>query len=223
LARWNHPVHGLLAPWTFIPLAEQTGQIEQLTDQVLLQAFRQLAIWRARGLYLQMAVNVPMQCFDHLPFVESLAKAAKDESINLENLTLEVTESQLTRDLARSLEVLARLRIKRVCLAIDDFGTGYSSMQQLKHLPVQELKIDRGFVSGATYDLKTRAILESSVALAQRLGLRTVAEGVETEDELMLVKSLGCTLVQGFYFTKPLSAPDFERWLAARTPTNSLG
>ncbi len=216
LARWEHPVHGLLAPWKFIPLAEQTGQIEELTDQVLLQAFRQLSAWRARGLHLQMAVNVPMQCFEHLPFVDSLAKAAKDESINLEHLTLEVTESQLTRDLARSLEVLARLRIKRVCLAIDDFGTGYSSMQQLKQLPVQELKIDRGFVSGATYDQKTRAILESSVALAQKLGLRTVAEGVETEEELTLVRDLGCTLVQGFYFTRPLSAANLERWLEER-------
>jgi EAL domain-containing protein (putative c-di-GMP-specific phosphodiesterase class I) len=224
LARWQHPVHGLLAPWKFIPLAERTGQIETLTDQVLIQAFRKLAEWRKRGFDLQMAVNVPMQCFEHLPFVEFLAKAAADEHINLENLTLEVTESQLMRDLARSLEVLARLRIKRVCLAIDDFGTGYSSMQQLKQLPIQELKIDRGFVSGATHDPRTRAILESTVSLAQRLGLRTVAEGVETDDEYELVRELGCTLVQGYYFTRPLAADEFEKWLMAREgPPSAAG
>lgn len=216
LARWEHPVHGLLAPWRFIPLAESTGQIELLTDKVMIQAFRQLAEWRGRGIDIQMAVNVPMQCFENLPFVDSLAKAARAEQISLEHLTLEVTESQLMKDLARSLEVLARLRIKRVCLAIDDFGTGYSSMQQLKRLPIQELKIDRGFVTGATHDLRARAILESSVSLAQKLGLRTVAEGVETEDEFQLVRELGVTLVQGYYFTQPLSAIALESWLKAR-------
>ncbi len=216
LARWEHPVHGILAPWRFIPLAEHTGQIETLTDQVMIQAFRQLADWRRRGFDLAVSVNVPMQCFEHLPFVDSLARAAKSEQINLEHLTLEVTESQLMKNLARSLEVLARLRIKRVCLAIDDFGTGYSSMQQLKQLPIQELKIDRGFVTGATHDTRARAILESSVALAQKLGLRTVAEGVETEDEYQLVRDLGCTLAQGYFFTRPLSGADLEVWVEKR-------
>jgi EAL domain-containing protein (putative c-di-GMP-specific phosphodiesterase class I) len=216
LARWNHPVHGLLAPWKFIPLAEQTGQIAALTDQVLVQAFRHLASWRKRGLNLQMSVNVPMQCFEHLPFVEFLANSAESEEISLDSLTLEVTESQLISNLARSLEVLARLRIKRVCLAIDDFGTGYSSMQQLQQLPVQELKLDRGFVSGATHDPRTRAILEASIQLAKRLGLRTVAEGVETEEELELVKSLGCDMAQGYYFSPPLAADALEAWIAAR-------
>lgn len=218
LARWNHPVHGLLAPWKFIPLAEQTGHIAALTDQVLVQAFRHLADWRKRGLNLQMSVNVPMQCFDNLPFVEFLATSAENESISLDSLTLEVTESQLISNLARSLEVLARLRIKRVCLAIDDFGTGYSSMQQLQQLPVQELKLDRGFVSGATHDPRTRAILETSIQLAKRLGLRTVAEGVETEEELELVKNLGCDLAQGYYFAPPLAADALEAWIAARKP-----
>lgn len=218
LARWAHPEHGLLAPWRFIPLAESTGQIESLTDEVLLQAFRQLSEWRGRNMDIQMAVNVPMRCFENLPFVDALAKTAQAERISLEHLTLEVTESQLMNDLARSLEVLARLRIKRVCLAIDDFGTGYSSMQQLKRLPIQELKIDRGFVTGATHDPRARAILESSVSLAQKLGLRTVAEGVETDDEYQLVRELGVTLVQGYYFTPPLSAKDLERWLEEREP-----
>lgn len=216
LARWNHPVHGLLAPWKFIPLAEQTGHIAQLTDIVLVQAFRQMTSWRKRGLKLQMSVNVPMRCFEHLQFVDFLAAAAQSEDIGLDNLTLEVTESQLMSDLARSLEVLARLRIKRVCLAIDDFGTGYSSMQQLQQLPVQELKLDRGFVTGATHDPRTRAILETSVQLAKRLGLRTVAEGVETEEEFHLVRDLGCDLAQGYYFTPPLSADALETWILGR-------
>jgi EAL domain-containing protein (putative c-di-GMP-specific phosphodiesterase class I)/CheY-like chemotaxis protein len=220
LARWNHPVHGLLAPWKFIPLAEQTGRIAELTNQVLLNAFRQMAAWRAKGVNLNMAVNVPMQCFEHLPFVDFLAKAAHDENIALDNLILEVTESQLMSSLARSLEVLARLRIKRVCLAIDDFGTGYSSMQQLQQLPVQELKLDRGFVTGATHDARTRAILETSIQLAKRLGLRTVAEGVETEEEFQLVAELGCDLAQGYYFSPPLAAADLEQWLQNHAQQN---
>jgi EAL domain-containing protein (putative c-di-GMP-specific phosphodiesterase class I) len=218
LARWNHPVHGLLTPWKFIPLAEQTGHIATLTEQVLVNAFRQLSSWRALGVNLQMAVNVPMQCFEHLPFVDFLANAARSENVELDDVILEVTESQLMGNVARSLEVLARLRIKRVCLAIDDFGTGYSSMQQLQHLPVQELKLDRGFVTGATHDARTRAILETSIQLAKRLGLRTVAEGVETEDELRLVRELGCDYAQGYFFSRALDADELLRWLAARPP-----
>ncbi len=132
------------------------------------------------------------------------------------DVMIEIAESRLSRNLMLVQEILTRLRLKGFGLSLDDFGTGYSSLEQLHRMPFTELKIDRGFVHGAVTDSRSRAVFESSVDLARKLGMTTVAEGVENEDDLRLTQELGCELVQGYYFAKPMPAADLERWIATR-------
>jgi EAL domain-containing protein (putative c-di-GMP-specific phosphodiesterase class I) len=161
-----------------------------------------------------------LKCLDLPEFVVATAKST---GLDPSKLTLEITESHLMGDFKESLETLARLRLKGVWLSIDDFGTGYSSMEQLKRVPFNEVKIDRCFVTGAAHDVETRAILESSIELGQRLGLVVVAEGVESREDWDLLESLGCDVAQGYFISRPLEAdalPDWVRsWNTAGLPS----
>lgn len=214
LIRWQHPDEGLVMPDRFIELAEQSGVIDAMTDWAVREALAQLARWQQAGLKTRVAVNVSMQSLGTPGFAGRLADIGREQSLSPEHLIFEVTESRLSASTAVALENLLRLRLQGFGLAIDDFGTGHSSLAQLRDVPFTELKIDRGFVFGARNDSVTRPILEASIEMARRLGMQSVAEGVETEDDWRLLQELGCGLAQGYFVARPMAAGQLAGWLA---------
>lgn len=214
LARWNHDSRGLLGPAAFIPLAEDTGVIHPLTLSIYRKAITQLCEWTSQGLDLKMSINVSINSFASENFASSLIALSQAMDVDFRQIIFEVTESQVVDDIFHCLATLMQLRMKRIGLSIDDFGTGNATLQQLKRIPFTELKIDRGFVTGACRDASTRAILESSIELARKLKMETVAEGVETRGDWDLVEALGVDQVQGYYCAKPLSADQFQEFYA---------
>jgi EAL domain-containing protein (putative c-di-GMP-specific phosphodiesterase class I)/ActR/RegA family two-component response regulator len=215
LVRWNHPEDGLVSPDRFIPLAEEHGLIDALTHQVLETALRDMRKLLDGGNAIQVAVNVSMENLRALDFPEYVARTALEAGVPLAALVLEVTESRLMDDPLSALEILTRLRLKRIGLSIDDFGTGHSSLAQLRDIPFSELKLDRSFVHGAAQDPSQRAILDASLDLARQLGISTVAEGVEDRDDWELLRMRGCNLAQGWFISRPLEAGALPSWIAA--------
>ena len=215
LVRWRHPRDGMVYPDQFISTAEQHGLIHDLTRAVLTDALRQARVWHDMGLDLHVAVNVSMDNLGALDFPDFVARAVAKAGIPLASLVLEVTESRLMQDPLAPLDILTRLRLKHIGLSIDDFGTGHSSLAQLRDIPFDELKVDRGFIHGAGRDPSMRAIVEASLAMAQQLGMRTVAEGVEDEADWNFVRSAGCDIAQGYYIAKPMPAEALAGWIAA--------
>lgn len=213
LVRWRHPVHGMIAPEKFIGIAEQHGLIGELTTRMLSESLRQAQVWRSAGLALKVAVNVSMDDLVRLDFPERVANAAAAAGIPPFDLSLEVTESRLMRDPVAPLDILTRLRLKRVELSIDDFGTGYSSLAQLNGIPFDELKIDRSFVQDAANNPAAQTILEASVGLGKKLNMRVVAEGVETRADWDRVSALGCDLAQGYFIARPMPGDALPDWL----------
>ncbi|MEW5892480.1 MAG: EAL domain-containing protein [Pseudomonadota bacterium] len=216
LARWEHPVHGVVSPGAFIALAEQNGLIEILTMAIFRHAIEAGSALHRQGYKLKIAVNYSAQSFGSLELPEFIVATTQAAGLDPHYLIIEVTESGLMHDPTVALDVLSRLRLKGVNLAIDDFGTGYSSIDQLRRLPFSELKIDQGFVRGADQDPMARSILESSVEMAKKLNLTTVAEGVETPEDLEVVRRLGCDLVQGYLIAKPMALNDLIAWMQRR-------
>ena len=212
LVRWQHPTAGLVFPDQFIGVAEAHGLIDDLTRIVLKQALRQCGIWRNAGLDLRVAINVSMDNLASLGFADFVAEAATESGESPSCIVLEVTESRLQTDLRIPLEVLTRLRMKRFRLSIDDFGTGHSSLSQLRDMPFDELKIDRGFVHGAHGHRTLRAILESNLSLAQQLDMEVVAEGVEDLEDWNFLRRSRCDLAQGYFIAKPMPAADLIGW-----------
>ncbi|MCY7296096.1 sensor domain-containing phosphodiesterase [Alteromonas sp. a30] len=213
LIRWIHPIHGFIPPDEFIPLAEQTGAIREVTHWVLKEAFRQQKTWKEQGHSIGIAVNISaIDLVDMtLPtYVEKLMQEYKSSS---KCLTLEVTESAVMSEPESALKALNTLQSMGITLSIDDFGTGYSSMAQLKKMPVSELKIDKAFVLDLANNEDDQVMVRTLIALAQNLGLNTVAEGVEDSQSLSLLTDMGCTKAQGFYLSRPLPAKDFTDWL----------
>ena len=204
LARWDHKERGILGPGAFIPLSEKCGLIDDLTFSIYKKAMRQVGEWFANGIDLKTSVNFSVNTFKLPDFPDFLIQTAQNEGIDLANVVLEITETQVMENAINSLEILMRLRMKKFGLSIDDFGTGQASMEQLKRIPFTELKIDRAFVYDAANDSGARAILESSVILAKSLKMEIVAEGAETREDWNLVESLGVDYVQGFYCAKPM-------------------
>lgn len=213
LVRWHHPVDGLILPDQFISVAEAHGLINDLTQSVLSQAFAQAKRWQQTGLELRVAVNVSMDNLASLDFQDLVVRLATESEISPHNVVLEVTESQLMGDIRVSLEILTRLRLKRFHLSIDDFGTGHSSLSQLRDIPFDELKIDRGFVHRAWQNETLRAIYDTSLALAKQLNMESVAEGVEDQDDWELLRRTGCNLAQGNFISKPLLAEEIPGWI----------
>ncbi|TFY93111.1 bifunctional diguanylate cyclase/phosphodiesterase [Pseudomonas nabeulensis] len=226
LLRWEHPQQGLLLPATFIELAEKTGLIIAIGDWVLNEACRQMALWYAQGYEdWRIAVNLSALQFCHAGLVNSVAKALECHQLPANNLTLEITETTAMSDADASMTVLQQLSDMGVDLSIDDFGTGYSSLMYLKRLPANELKIDRGFVRDLEHDSDDAAIVSAIVALGQALGLRIVAEGVETDVQQNFLTRLGCNSLQGYLLGHPLPADNFmadiQRAEEAVTPDKS--
>jgi EAL domain-containing protein (putative c-di-GMP-specific phosphodiesterase class I) len=213
LVRWQHPERGLMGPDLFIPLAEQSGLIKQLTHHVLKAAINQCAVWRAMGIELPVSVNVSMRDLHDARLPELIAGLLAAEHIPGEQLELEITESALMADPRRALEVLRHLRTLGLQIAVDDFGTGYSSLTYLKHLPVDSLKIDKSFVRQLATDPSDLAIVRSIVELGHNLGLRVIAEGVEDAASWEKLADHGCDAGQGYYLGRPTPPSDFERWL----------
>jgi EAL domain-containing protein (putative c-di-GMP-specific phosphodiesterase class I)/ActR/RegA family two-component response regulator len=213
LARWHSPEHGFVPPDRFIALAESGKLIQRLTDVVMRLAVMSGRQWDAEGLSPCLAVNVSPHCLDDLRLPEQVVALVEGLSFDVRRLLLEVTESGVAGRSARSLDILARLRLKGFELAIDDFGTGYSSLQQLQRIPFTQLKVDRSFVSRAATDEDARHIVSANIRLAHDLGLRVVAEGVETLAELALLRELGCDLAQGYLLARPMPPEEFPAWV----------
>lgn len=215
LVRWKHPQDGVISPDSFIPLAEEEGLIDALTHRVLETALRDTRRLLDDGTTIQVAVNVSMENLRTLDFPEYVSEQALRAGVPLASLILEVTESRLMDDPLAALEILARLRLKRIGLSIDDFGTGHSSLAQLRDVPFSELKLDRSFVHGASRDSAQRAILDASLDLARQLGITTVAEGVEDREDWDLLRERGCQLAQGWFVGRPMEAAALRAWIPA--------
>ncbi|CAM4040293.1 putative signaling protein [Pseudomonas reidholzensis] len=210
LLRWEHPQHGLLLPDRFISLAEKTGLIIPIGEWVLDEACRQMREWVEQGHGdWRIAVNLSAIQFCHAGLVDSVARALQSNRLPANRLTLEITETTAMRDADASLTVLQKLSDMGVDISIDDFGTGYSSLMYLKRLPANELKIDRGFVRDLEHDSDDAAIVSAIVALGQALGLRIVAEGVETDRQQDFLTRLGCDSLQGYLMGRPVPAEQF--------------
>ncbi len=204
LARWWNAERGVLGPGTFIPLAEESGLIDELTNEIYRKAIMQISEWDKEGRKLRTAINFSVNSFSKREFCNFLVDVAWTYGVTTDQIVLEVTETQAMTIAVDCLEALIKMRLKRFALSIDDFGTGSSSLAQLKNIPFTELKIDRAFVNGAAHDTSALAILETSISLAKKLGMEIVAEGAETREDWDLVEKLGCDYVQGFYCAKPM-------------------
>ncbi|PAA12237.1 putative bifunctional diguanylate cyclase/phosphodiesterase [Pseudomonas fragi] len=223
LLRWEHPQQGLLLPEEFIDLAEKTGLIIPIGEWVLNEACRQMRIWFDQGYsHWRIAVNLSALQFCYSGLVDSVVAALERHCLPANSLTLEITETTAMSDADASMVVLQRLSQMGVDLSIDDFGTGYSSLMYLKRLPANELKIDRGFVRDLEHDSDDAAIVSAIVALGQALGLRIVAEGVETDTQQSFLTSLGCDALQGFLLGEPLPAEQFMADIHSATPVGPV-
>ncbi len=207
LLRWHHPTDGLISPARFIPVAEETGMIIEIGEWVLLNACHEMKRWIEAGLKpMRVAVNVSARQLHRRDFCETVADTLIVTGLPAELLEIEITESSVMENPAEAIEILLKLRAMGISLAIDDFGTGYSSLAYLKLFPITHLKIDRSFVRDIDTDLNDRAIAFGSIALAHSLGLKVIAEGVETNEQLTLLRDNGCDEVQGFLLSKPMNS-----------------
>jgi diguanylate cyclase (GGDEF)-like protein len=213
LIRWMHPEHGLLAPGTFVETVEQTEMIRPLTLFVLERSIAQCARWRHSGRELSVSVNLSVRNLLDANLPQEVDALLKAYRLSPSALQLEITESMIMKDPERVLATVEQLNLLGVRLSVDDFGTGFSSLAILKRLPIDELKIDRSFVSQMLADESDLIIVRSTINLGHDLGLRVVAEGVEDASTLEYLATLGCDLVQGFHVSKPLSAEAFMDWL----------
>jgi diguanylate cyclase (GGDEF)-like protein len=219
LTRWNHPLHGSVAPSTFIPLAEETGLIVPIGRWVLTEACRQARLWQDK--YRQsppsISVNLSAKQFHRADLIADITQALSGSGLNPQALRLEITESVIMDDAESSIDMLRQLKSLGVELAIDDFGTGYSSLAYLRRFPVDVLKIDRSFISGLARSNEDRTITQAVIGLGHALSMIVVAEGIETIGQLVHLCSLNCELGQGNHFSEPVAAHDAEALLTSET------
>lgn len=215
LVRWLHPQDGLVYPDQFVGVAEEHGLIDALTRVVIVGALAQLRRWRDAGVVQRIAINVSMDNLSSLDFVNFVTEQVAAAGVAPQDIVLEITESRLMQDVRAPLEILTRLRLKRFRLSIDDFGTGHSSLAQLRDVPFDELKIDRGFVRGAATQETARAIYGASLGLAKQLEMDTVAEGVEERADWELLRQTGCGLAQGYFIARPMPGDELACWVHA--------
>jgi diguanylate cyclase (GGDEF)-like protein/PAS domain S-box-containing protein len=214
LIRWQHPVHGVISPADFIPLAEKTGLIGQITEWMLEQACRQIASWKRAGLLsVPISVNISASWFTHRSLVEHIDSLLRRYQVGPGMLVLEVTESLLVRDVEKCTERMRELRQRGIGISLDDFGTGYSSLSYLKVMPLDELKLDRSFVTDIGNSGRDQALAASVVQLARHLDLAVVAEGVETEMQASVLAQMGCHIHQGYLYGRPALAAGFYSYL----------
>lgn len=214
LIRWQHPERGLIAPFKFISIAEESGLIIPIGAWVLKEACRQTYAWQKAGLTpIRMSVNIASQQFRQNDLVPMVKQTLQDSGLSPSLLELELTESSIMKDIEQTINTLVQLKETGVTLSVDDFGTGYSSMNYLKRFPLDTLKIDRSFVMDITTDPNDAAIITAIIALAKSLGLKTIAEGVETPEQLQFLRHHLCDEMQGFLISKPIPPKEVERFL----------
>lgn len=217
LVRWVHPVNGLITPDAFIHIAEQTGQMKALSHWVINKAIEQHFAWQAKGVDLKIAVNIsPDNLLDNEFCLQLIAKLCGKRTLH-KHLSFEITEDAFVDHSSKAVENINLLRKHGINLSIDDYGTGYSSLAQLKHLPVQELKIDKCFIEKLTHQVEDQLIVSSTITLSHQLGLSVVAEGVEDQITLDWLTQNGCEKAQGYFISRPLPAEDFFHWLMQST------
>jgi diguanylate cyclase (GGDEF)-like protein len=212
LLRWHHPKRGIIGPAIFIPIAERFGLIGAMGDWVIDEACRQARAWRDQGLLMRVAINLSVHQLRNPGLVARIVQALHQHQVNPRLLTFEVTESVAMEDADGAIAAFEKLAEAGVHVAIDDFGTGYSSLSYLRKLRAVELKIDRSFVLDVASSNDARAVVDAVIKLAQALGLKVVAEGVETEEQHQILRSLGCDELQGYLFAKPMPAKALAVW-----------
>jgi EAL domain-containing protein (putative c-di-GMP-specific phosphodiesterase class I) len=212
LIRWQHPKHGLLLPAVFIDRVDAAGLGGPFTEIVIDRSLAAYRGWRERGMEISLSINLSLRFLEVVGVAEAILARFSNGPAKPADIIIEITESLATTQYAKVLENLARLRMNGFGISIDDYGTGYSSVQQLSRIPFTELKLDKSFVSGAAAKPSMRAILESALQLAGKLKLKSVAEGIEREEEWLLLKSLGCDMAQGYYVSHAMPAEEFELW-----------
>jgi EAL domain-containing protein (putative c-di-GMP-specific phosphodiesterase class I) len=213
LARWERPHEGLILPYAFIGQLEESEQIAELTWIMLAQAARDCRTWREAGMDMDVSVNLSVKLLADPAIAEAITWQVANQGLDPRHMILEITESAAMSSVGHVLENLIRLRMKGFGLSIDDYGTGYSSMQQLTRIPFTELKIDQSFVMHAAHQEASRMILESSLEMARRLRIVSVAEGAETSEDWNLLREVGCDLAQGFYVAGPMPGSQFPDWV----------
>ena len=213
LVRWDDPELGTVGPARFVPLAEQHGLIDDLTHWGLRKILRQWLEWKQQGIDVCIAFNISALSLQHLDFPDLVERMCRALNVPTDRIVLELTEGA-TQPLVKMMDALTRFRIKGIGLAIDDFGTGYSSLMQLRQLPFTEVQIDQAFVADAPTSRDSRLIIQTVAELARGLGLVTTAEGVETIDQLRVVRELGCDHVQGYLISPPLEPAALKPWTA---------
>ena len=212
LMRWRHPERGLIPPGAFIPVMEVNGLVTPVTFTLIEDSLAFRRQWSAAGLDVPIAINISVESLADTALPDRMVSLVAAAKFTPSCLTLEVTETVAMTDLGHSLETLARLRMNGFHLSIDDYGTGFSSMQQLTRLPLSELKIDQAFITGAAQEPILETLVETSVLMAKRLNLKTVAEGVETSDDWDLVARLGCDAAQGYFIARPMPGGELVSW-----------
>ncbi|MDP3817126.1 EAL domain-containing response regulator [Pseudomonas sp.] len=212
LVRWEHPEHGLLTPGHFIELVEGSRYMSELTLQMLDMALRQCRKWHAAGLPISFSLNLSARSLADSRLADAIIERVAVSGIAPQHVILEITESAIMTDLGTTLGTLARLRLKGFGLSVDDYGTGFSCMLQLSRVPCTELKVDRAFVHGASHNRHLRILLESALDIASKLNLEVVAEGVETLEDWLLLRDLGCGEVQGYFVGKPMPGDALLPW-----------
>jgi len=212
LIRWNHPVKGFVPPGLFIPQAEQSTLIENITDFVLKQAILQLKLWQRSGIDVNIAINVSTYNLLQPNFVNKVLNMLQENKLDTENLEIEITEGSLITDFQHVLNGLKHLHDANIKIALDDFGTGYSSLQYLQKLPIDFLKIDQSFVRNLETSKQSKEIVKAIVDLAHTINIKTIAEGIETMADYDYLNNVGCDIGQGFYMSKPLTSNAFVSW-----------
>jgi len=214
LARWIHPDYGVIAPYAFIEKLEQAKKIDLLTFQMLEKSASACRTWLDRGLNITVSVNLSLAGLEDAAIVDVITKIALKAAVEPNNISLEITETAAMTDSGPALEILARLRMRGFGLSVDDYGTGFSSLKQLTRVPFSELKIDQSFVTGCTSDFDLFSIVKSSVEMAKALGLKSVAEGIENQEEWDALMDIGCNIGQGYFISRPINLENFLKGYA---------
>jgi EAL domain-containing protein (putative c-di-GMP-specific phosphodiesterase class I)/CheY-like chemotaxis protein len=214
LARWQHPRLGLVMPDEFVPLAERTGLIGDLTNVMLAAGLKQLQEWQQQGLKISCAVNLPPSLVTDLSFPDRVAALLVENRIEAGRLILEITETATMQNPTITMDILTRLRVKRIGLSLDDFGTGYSSLTQLYQMPFNEMKIDKSLVMDVPHSREANTMVSSLIELGHNLGLKICAEGVENRAALDMLAIIGCDSCQGYFISRPIPAADVPSFVS---------
>ena len=215
LLRWIHPEHGFINPVVFIPLLEKSSLIISIGNWVIRKACRQNKQWQQQGLpKICIAINLSTKQFKEKTLFTNIKRIVEESQLETQYIEMEITESTAMDDFQASVAIMKKIRELGIEISIDDYGTGYSSLEYIKDFPVDTLKIDRTFIINLVQSYREQAIVKSTITMAHDLGLKIIAEGVENEAQHSLLKEMNCDQIQGYYFSKPLCADDFEKLLA---------